>query len=194
MALFVFDASKGIEVLTQLATIVAALFGIVAFRAYTTSVKQFSFGVMKHCIDSYVGMLDKIKPEMDGAAVSNYLELVNQELFYFQQNYLPLEVTIEWLDGIISIVPIFDSKLQVINSLNSIQLLQAYDNDYMRNFSRVKRCFQLSDVKDFSKAFSTAESPYDPNVRKELIIAVLSKLRKLSRKERKEIKAFPFWI
>lgn len=38
--------------------------------------------------------------------MKNYIDLVNEELFYIQRGYLPTDIAKEWIDGTIDYIPI----------------------------------------------------------------------------------------
>ena len=48
-------------------------------------------------------------------AIKQYIDLCNEELFYFKHGYLPEEIVNEWLDGMIYYLPHFDGEKNVNN-------------------------------------------------------------------------------
>lgn len=44
-----------------------------------------------------------------------YLDLCNDEMFYFQHRYLPDEVAREWIDGMFSILPLLRPQGEVVD-------------------------------------------------------------------------------
>lgn len=67
--------------------------------------KNLNFEVMNKCLEQYNNWR-KIKIN-DPQKLKDYIEIVNLELFYFQHNYLPIEIAYEWIDGIIDVLPFF---------------------------------------------------------------------------------------
>jgi hypothetical protein len=45
--------------------------------------------------------------------VRQYLDLCNEELFYFQNRYLPTEVEVEWLDGMLEFIPLREAAAPI---------------------------------------------------------------------------------
>lgn len=67
---------------------------------YALSRKQLNFEVMVSCITRYQNLalaLSADDPADD--VVSRYIDLCNEQLFYFQHDYLPDPVVSEWIEG-----------------------------------------------------------------------------------------------
>lgn len=88
---------------TILANIVTS-FGILSLIglliAYRQTQNQFKFTVMLSCIDRFQQLIPVVRnDDQDIERLKKYIDLTNEELFYFQRHYIPKEVMIEWLDG-----------------------------------------------------------------------------------------------
>lgn len=69
---------------------------------------------MISCIDRYQQLLPALNrsssrvgsalQESDRDAIRAYLDLSNEELFYFKARYLPRAVAIEWTEGILAVL------------------------------------------------------------------------------------------
>ena len=79
----------------------------------------------------------------DKIVLSQYLDLVNEELFYFQHKYLPNEISNEWIDGMIDFLPITNSKSEVLNENFCIKYLSEYREEMFKNYPRIKHAFEL---------------------------------------------------
>jgi len=91
------------------AFLVGSLSLVVATIAYLLSRKGLQFNVMIACIQRFQDLL----PNLDGddvveRDVLQYLDLCNEELFYFQQNYLRKEVALEWIEGMVKFLPLIN--------------------------------------------------------------------------------------
>ena len=87
-----------------------SLIGILV--AYIFSKKQIHFTVMQKCISDF-REISRQKGSFDKEILSQYFELVNEEFFYTENNYLPIKVAIEWVDGMIDYLPFFDKKRRI---------------------------------------------------------------------------------
>lgn len=144
--------------------------------------KQLNIEVIDRCInefrEKFFGKLCRFTENTD--LITGYLDLVNEELFYMQRGYLPKDVSIEWLDGIIDYIPIRDSKSgKVLNSNCCICLLKRDECKLLDPFPRTRHTFSIPDIskEDFSKI-------YDDDIyvrmkqRKMLIEVILKNLKK----------------
>jgi hypothetical protein len=99
---------------TILANIVTS-FGILSLIglliAYRQTQNQFKFTVMLSCIDRFQQLIPVVRnDDQDIERLKKYIDLTNEELFYFQRHYIPKEVMIEWLDSICDLVPIYEKN------------------------------------------------------------------------------------
>lgn len=102
-----------VEVLAYLVQLVAALALITAILTYLAHRNQLRFDVITNCVERF----QKIVPNMESAdaqeakrAKRQYVDLCNEQLFYFGEKYLPDEVVEEWLDGMIDYLPQLDGE------------------------------------------------------------------------------------
>lgn len=59
---------------------------------------------MQRCIDRYHELVEPNDSGITRLKANHewkFIELVNEELFYIQQNYVPKKVAIEWIEGIV---------------------------------------------------------------------------------------------
>jgi hypothetical protein len=91
------------------AIVVGSLSLIVATIAYLVSRRGLQFNVMIACINRFQELLPNLGneyvPERD---VLRYLDLCNEELFYFQNKYLRKEVALEWIEGMLNFLPLLN--------------------------------------------------------------------------------------
>lgn len=61
---------------------------------------------MISCIDRYQQLIGDLgDATIAPDSLRKYIDLCNEEFFYFRHGYLPNEVVNEWLDGMISLMP-----------------------------------------------------------------------------------------
>ena len=98
------------EPLSHLATIAGACALLYAFRGWKVSQKSAHHDVIASCSARFQELVDDITShELDGfnpQKARQYLDLCNEELFYFENDYLPRPVVVEWLDGMLSFLPL----------------------------------------------------------------------------------------
>jgi hypothetical protein len=105
-----------IETVSQLATIIGVLSLIGALYAWRQSRDTFHQAVIVSCTNRFQKLspslqLDKLSSDV----IQQYLELCNEELFYFEKQYLPQPVIDEWVEGMLSNIGLWcDSKLLLL--------------------------------------------------------------------------------
>jgi hypothetical protein len=93
-------------------TIVAIGFAIWQIRINR---KQLYVSTITKCINDYRAFGRLKQDERDFSTVSKYVDLVNEELFYIQFNYIPKEVAKEWIDGMLDFMPLINGKDEIVN-------------------------------------------------------------------------------
>jgi hypothetical protein len=144
----------GVEII---AWIVGAIAIAYAARAYRLSRNQFGFAVMTSCVDRYQKIITQLKYGKDQdkvIALGQYIDLCNEELFYFQKKYLPDAVRDEWLEGMINYLPYFNEKG---DNLNPGCLPEIIKQNLLADYPRIKRTFTLPHGYDLSEEIDRKE-------------------------------------
>lgn len=139
-----------------LANIVTAL-GILSFiglyLAHRQTQSQFRFTVMLSCIDRFQQLVPIIRnDENDTTRLKKYIDLTNEEFFYFQRNYIPKEVMIEWMDTIVEYLPIYtrNSSAPINYSTWIVKLI--HDENLVKGYPRLLHALTIGaadiDVRD----------------------------------------------
>ena len=139
------------ELFAYIATIIT-LSGF--FVSYILSKKQIHFSTIEKCINDYRKLYHKYENKYeDPAFLGQYLDLVNEELFYIENSYLPKEVTIEWIDGMIDYLPFIHRGL-IVESRKFIYL-ETLDRIEEKLFSypRILKFITINNEIDFEKVF-----------------------------------------
>ena len=100
---------------TQIAANIATVFGVVGviflFFQYYHSKDLRNLQLMHRCIDIFRNWFN------NGQKVDfSYLELLNEELFYFQKRLIQKNVAVEWVEGILDFIVIYGKDNVVLNS------------------------------------------------------------------------------
>jgi hypothetical protein len=138
----------GVELVSWIVGAIAL--GVATFTYYLNR-HQFRFAVMTNCIDRYqklIAQLNYGKSQDKNIALGQYIDLCNEELFYFQKKYLPTPVVDEWLEGMVNYLPLFNVKG---DNLNSRCIPEILEKDLLADYPRIKRTFTVSRDYDLSK-------------------------------------------
>ena len=166
-----------VEMITQLIT---ALGVLIAVTAYSISRKSLYLTTIEKCIEGFRNLAN-LNNKPSRAEIGKYIDLVNEELFYFQHGYLPIEIADEWIDGMIDFLPIFDKNQNVLNPNNCIQDLAEKHDRYFQNYLRVRTAFIIKGNYDFKLSYSsdTKSASKRKSQRRKLIIEILKNLKVL---------------
>ncbi|KGO79691.1 hypothetical protein Q763_12635 [Flavobacterium beibuense F44-8] len=90
---------------------------------------------MEKCINDFRTFMNQDNKSADVIA-SEYIDLVNEEFFYFEKEYLPIDVCIEWIDGMIDYLPFYNEGVFIpslrLRALNDEQHTNIILNSYPR--------------------------------------------------------------
>jgi hypothetical protein len=133
---------------TIVANIVTSL-GILGFigiyLAHRQSQNQFKFTVMLSCIDRFQQLSPLLRGDNDDLArLKKYVDLTNEEFFYFQREYIPKEVIVEWMDSIVDFFPIYVSGSESPINYDQLPFKQIHDEKLLDGYPRLKKAFTLN--------------------------------------------------
>lgn len=97
-----------LSLISQLLQIIGALAILAAAYTYVVNRKKLNFEVIRGCSDTFQRVMVGMKsPDRAVAeqAEKQYVDLCNEQLFYFGARYLPDAVVHEWLEGMIDYLP-----------------------------------------------------------------------------------------
>jgi hypothetical protein len=102
--------------ISNLATIVGIAALVYTYRDTILGKKALNLDVMVYCINRFTALVSELNnPKISEDALKSYIELTNEELFYISKKYLADEVALEWIDGMIEFIPLYNCKNQLIN-------------------------------------------------------------------------------
>lgn len=133
---------------TIVANIVTSL-GIFVFigiyLAHRQSQNQFKFTVMLSCIDRFQQLSPLLRGDNeDLSRLKKYVDLTNEEFFYFQREYIPKEVIVEWMDSIVDFFPIYVNGSERPINYDQLLFKQIHDEKLLGGYPRLKKAFTLN--------------------------------------------------
>ncbi len=102
-----------LESLAYVAQIVGVVVLLYVAYSYLLQRKQLNFDVMTSCTARFQDILPLLRSEVQeerDKGEEQYVDLCNEQLFYFANGYLPPEVIEEWLDGMVLYLPHYDGE------------------------------------------------------------------------------------
>lgn len=149
------------------------------WATYIFSKKQIHFTTMEKCVAAFKEITQLSGVSGDKSA--QYIEFVSEELFYFENGYLPLTVSIEWIDGMIDYLPFYDKNKAFIKS-NRLDALKDQDKTIriLRDYPRIRKAIQMRQEIDFEIVHVSIENEIDREKRRlerdKIIYAVIMNL------------------
>lgn len=130
--------------------------------------------LMHRCIDNFRRWSQEKLPEINFF----YLELINEELFYFQNNLIQKEVAIEWIEGMLDYICIYAEDGSVLTNYNNQQEIEALKvwNDRKGFFNRI--CFFIHTDLDKSFVVPDLEAGNHNFKKRELSIQLYKHIKK----------------
>jgi hypothetical protein len=120
--------------------------------------KQLYLSTITKCISDFRNLQGLNKDTIDKFILWKYIDLTNEELFYFKHDYLPRNVAVEWVDGIIDYIPIKNNKDEVLNKDNCIKELLEKHKEYLSGFPRIINAFSIKEQYDFDLIYNKDNS------------------------------------
>lgn len=132
---------------TILANIVTS-FGILSFIGFylvhRQTQSQFRFTVMLSCIERFQNLFPIIRnDDGDLDRIKRYVDLTNEEFFYFQRGYIPKEVIVEWMDSIMDSFPVYVPGVELPINYDRLPFKQIHDEKLLEGYPRLMKAFHL---------------------------------------------------
>jgi hypothetical protein len=146
-----------------------------AAYSYHLSKKQFNFAVIINCTERFQKILPLLESEDQAElekAIGLYIDLCNEQLFYFENKYLPKEIIEEWTDGMLDYLPYFDVEGNNINKNPLSEKLKKHKS-FDKN-PRIKKAFSANNKTNKARL-------KDGEIRKKLIANVEENLEEIKR-------------
>ncbi len=127
--------------------IIDTLINFIGFAVIFYSIKTFFlkrkqnyFLVVNNFINKYQENFAGVKT-FDERQVLKYIDLVNEEVFYISNDYLPFVIAVEWIDGILDILPIIKKESQIFTNPNS-PMKNEINYDTLKLYPRIRNTFK----------------------------------------------------
>jgi hypothetical protein len=115
------------EIGASIATMVGALGVLFLFGQHYYNKDVRNLQLMHRCIDNFRNWSEEYHQEINFF----YLELFNEELFYFQQNLIVKKVALEWIEGILDYIQVYAEDGAILTNYNkqtNIEALSIWQN------------------------------------------------------------------
>ena len=166
-----------LEFFSFIATIIGGIAILFAVRDYSISRKQLHLSVLQSCVARFRDHFMDLSATSSSTLVRDYLDLVNEEMFYFEQQYLPLEVAHEWLDGMIHYIPIYDGTGKILNEEHCLPQIVQEDMLSNYHFRRIRRIFTVEGNFEVEGIYRATMSEINLTERERLIRYLLYNIR-----------------
>jgi hypothetical protein len=100
-----------LQTLAHISQIAGGLVFLVAAGTYLIHRNQLNFNMIMNCNQRFQEIMVDLEGEDEPKArraKKRYVDLCNEQIFYFGNGYLPREVIEEWLESMIDYLPLFD--------------------------------------------------------------------------------------
>lgn len=166
-----------LETISQVATIAGAAGVLLAYLTLLQSRNSFHQTIIVSCTKRF----QKLSPKLQGNDISDktvqqYLELCNEELFYFEQKYLPQGIIDEWVEGMVSLIGVWHGGQCLLPASPHATLFYQQAKEY----PRLRHTFTLSGHAQHQVAQAAHHQPAEQQAdrqRAQAVLEVLANLR-----------------
>ncbi|MCB2411037.1 hypothetical protein [Hymenobacter lucidus] len=174
-----------LESLAHIATILGAVGLLFALLTWQGSRKSFHHAVITNCTTRFQKLSSKLgQLPLTTETVQQYLELCNEELFYFESDFLPQPIIDEWLDGMLSFISLRREDDESLFQLPQVSAQPDTDlsppfsaEQYLllKNFPRLYYAFRLT--LQAEKVIIGVQRKYGPDAaRAQMVLTVIDNL------------------
>src|SRR6185436_18494600 len=104
-----YSFKEWVDLISELATVIGIFILIYAYRNELLSKRALRFSVMESCIRRYQPIVARLGEEsQDPKHIEEYISITKEELFYIHRGYIDKQVAIEWIEGMITYLPVYD--------------------------------------------------------------------------------------
>ena len=179
MELGIENLKDGLEVVSFMATLIGGIAILFAVRDYSINRKQLNLSALESCISRYREKFLMMNNQSSEQLVTEYIDLVNEELFYFEHQFLPKQVAEEWLDGMIDHLPLYDYAGNMLNGGYCLEIIPQRRLLEQYRFKRVRRIFTVKPSHEMSVIYGDVNRALKEKSRSRLIKEMIRNLDKL---------------
>ncbi len=111
---------------------------------------QLNFQVIANCTERFQSIMADLESGDDAIvkrAKRRYVDLCNEQLFYFRNGYLPREVMEEWLDGMVYRLPLWKApEAEEVHPEHPGEM----EEELFKEYSRIKEAFAVVEPCDLA--------------------------------------------
>ena len=154
-----YSFKEWVDIISALATVIGILIFIYAYRNELLSKRALNFSVMESCILRYQPIVAKMREEgHDPRHIEEFISITKEELFYIHRGYIDKQVASEWIEGMITYLPVYDENGRQINTgakISTGEIQEVFQSNVrLHNFA-----YTMLDAKE--KAFTGPISPVE---------------------------------
>jgi hypothetical protein len=176
MPLGIDNVKDFLEVISFIATVIGGIAILSAVRDYSTNRKQLNLSALESCITRFRDHFIHLNHQSPEPLVVEYIDLVNEELFYFQNKYLPKAVAREWIDGMIDAIPLYDPVGIVLNQGYCIPIIHQRKLLDQYRFRRVRTAFTIRQRLDLDVMYGDGSPVFRETTRRQVVDEILRNL------------------
>ncbi|MEM7655596.1 MAG: hypothetical protein AAF399_05660 [Bacteroidota bacterium] len=170
------NIKDGLEVASFIATIIGGIAILSAVRDYSTNRKQLNFSALESCIVRFREEFLHLGEDSPEKLIVDYIDLINEELFFFEEHFLPKSVAAEWIDGMVERLPLYSPGGELLNPGSSLKVVHQQRILEQYRFRRVKRAFTLRGKYDMDLVYGDADFSLKARERKRLVKEIMKNL------------------
>ncbi len=145
--------------LYELLSLVVSILTLVALGLAVWQIRinrqQLYLSTITKCVQDFRSLSSINQSTTDRELIWRYVDLVSEELFYFQHDYVPRNVSLEWIDGMIDYLPITDKEGRIQNEDKCLKLLASESEAFLINFPRIRFALTVKQSYDWKKIYSS---------------------------------------
>lgn len=156
--------NEWLDVVQVGATAIAA-FGIYwAGHSFRVAQGHLNFDIIQSCMKRFQGILGDLETAQsksanhqplvvshaDRAIAKRYIDLCSEELFYFQMKYVDDAIMDEWIDGMLSYLPLKDNNGEIVYT--DYKLLAIMSLDDLADYPRINDTFIVQRRTEFNES------------------------------------------
>ncbi|MFZ6050755.1 hypothetical protein [Halocola ammonii] len=134
------------DIIVVLVNVLGVAAIIIAVQSYRLKQKSNYFQVVNNLVNKYQDNF-LAQNYFDNETRKKFIDFVNEELFYIQYGYVPLPIAVEWIDGMLDVLPVINNGKQYFTNPNSL-FNSKIEDDILKTYPRIKRALSITSIND----------------------------------------------
>lgn len=123
-----------------------SIFGAVI--SYWYSRKHLNFNVIFNCNKRFQKIRTNLTKDGNKEAAKKYIDLCNEEIFYYENSFVPQSIMREWIDGMIFYIPHYTSENEYYHKAKLHDYVLK-ENEF-EEYPRLEKVFKVSKTRDIT--------------------------------------------